>query len=577
MSDTLDLHMVVNPDRLAVEIANQWAEWDSYRSEWKEQKKELRNYIYATSTQTTSNQTLPWTNKTTTPKLTQIYDNLKANYTAAIFPQEEWMSWEPGDQDADTPQKAEAVKAYMKNKWRQSGSERIIDDLIDDFIQAGVCFGTVEYVDEDTELETGEVVQGYRGPRPVRISPYDIVFNPTASRFEDSPKIIRSLMSLGEVKKLIENGEDQYAEIFNKLTSNREEVIGSTSVDKSDGFVADGFGSIEHYYSSGVVEILTFYGDIYDINSGELRQNRIIKVVDRAYIIADDPIPNWLGSAPIFMIGWRDRPDNLYAMGPLDNLVGLQYRIDHLENLKADVFDQIALPRELIQGDVQEYTQAPGERIYLGEEGNVSYLSPDPTALNADLQIQVLENKMEEMAGAPRQAMGIRTPGEKTAFEVQTLQNSASRIFEHKARKFEREFLEPLLNAMLESAKRNLTQTEAVRVLDTDIGVEMFSNITKEDITAKGKIVPKGARHFAEKALLVQNLTNIINVTIADPSVKTHLSGKMMAKMLAESVGRPELYGENILVEEQLETQNAASDAEADFMEDQMLKQEGGL
>ena len=42
--------------------------------------------------------------------------------------------------------------------------------------------------------------------------------------------------------------------------------------------------------------------------------------------------------------GWRPRPDNLYAMGPLDNLVGMQYRIDHLENLKSDVFDQIAYP-----------------------------------------------------------------------------------------------------------------------------------------------------------------------------------------------------------------------------------------
>jgi hypothetical protein len=26
-------------------------------------------------------------------------------------------------------------------------------------------------------------------------------------------------------------------------------------------------------------------------------------------------------------------------MGPLDNLVGLQYRIDHLENAKADALD----------------------------------------------------------------------------------------------------------------------------------------------------------------------------------------------------------------------------------------------
>jgi hypothetical protein len=41
-------------------------------------------------------------------------------------------------------------------------------------------------------------------------------------------------------------------------------------------------------------------------------------------------------------------------MGPLDNLVGMQYRIDHLENLKADVFDLIAFPPLKIKGYVED-------------------------------------------------------------------------------------------------------------------------------------------------------------------------------------------------------------------------------
>ena len=94
-------------------------------------------------------------------------------------------------------------------------------------------------------------------------------------------------------------------------------------------------------------------------------------------------------------------------MGPLDNLVGLQYRIDHLENLKADVFDQIAYPILKIKGgDVEDFVFEPGARIYLGDEGDVGYMSPDTTALQADLQIQNLADTMEEMAGAPRQGYG---------------------------------------------------------------------------------------------------------------------------------------------------------------------------
>lgn len=577
MKKTLDVESLLRPDGLAVEIGNKWAEWDMLRQQWKDERKVLRNYLYATDTSTTQNKTLPWSNSTTTPKLTQIYDNLKANYSAALFPNDNWMEWEAGSRDDNTQQKADVIKSFMRNKWRASGSELAIDTILDDFIQGGNAFGTVEYVREYTDLENGERVPGYIGPRVVRISPYDIVFNPTAARFEDTPKIVRSIISLGEAKLLIENGDEAYNEVFDKISRNRREVIGSTSVDKSDGYVADGFSNIEHYYGSGYVEVLTFYGDIYDLHTETLKTNRIIKVVDRAYIISDDPVPSWLGTSPIFHAGWRSRPDNLIAMGPLDNLVGLQYRIDHLENLKADVFDQIAFPVLKVRGDVEAFNYAPGSRIYMGEDGDVAHLVPDATALNADLQIQLLENKMEEMAGAPRQAMGIRTPGEKTAFEVQTLQNSASRIFEHKAIKFEREFLEKCLMAMLESSRRNMDHTDHIRVFDSSINAEYFRDIKKEDITSSGKIIPKGARHFAEKALRLQNLNSVLQIKLADPTISVHMSGKEIARILTEEIGEPQVYEPNVQIEESLETQKASADAEIDYQDDLAVKQEMGI
>jgi AraC-like DNA-binding protein len=234
-------------------------------------------------------------------------------------------------------------------------------------------------------------------------------------------------------------------------------------------------------------------------------------------------------------------------MGPLDNLVGMQYRIDHLENLKADVFDQIAYPMLKIRGDVEDFDFEPGGRIYLGEEGDVGYMAPDATALQADLQIRLLEDKMEEMAGAPKSAMGIRTAGEKTAFEVQTLQNAASRIFEHKTAHFERVFLEPILNAMLEVSRRNMNMS------------------------------PVGARHFAERARRIQNLTQLYQIKLSDPSVAAHMSGKEFARILADELGEPTLFSENIAVSEQLETQQQMQEAEAINQEQLMAAQEMGI
>ena len=363
---TIELEHLLNPDTLAVEISNRWVEWNSLRDKWLVEKKELRNYLYATDTRTTKNAALPWSNSTTTPKLTQIMDNLHANYFATLFPQQKWMRFEPSDSKSNKKDKIDSIQAYMDNKVRQSDFVNTASSLLYDWIQYGNCFATVAYENTSNIKQDGSVAVSYEGPRLIRISPYDIVFNPTASDFYKTPKIIKSILTLGEVKRMIDKDPSKahWQDIINKMMYARASVRSSdSSYNKADGFIADGFTSIQQYYESDYVEVLTFYGDIFDYNENKLHSDRIITVVDRAYVLDNEENPSWLGHAPIFMAGWRPRPDNLYAMGPLDNLVGMQYRIDHLENLKADVFDQIAYPVMKIRGDVEDFDFAPGARI----------------------------------------------------------------------------------------------------------------------------------------------------------------------------------------------------------------------
>ena len=577
---TIDIEGVIDPHTLAVDISSRWTSWNNARSEKVKEWKELRNYVYATDTRTTSNNKLPWSNSTTTPKLTQIADNLHANYFAALFPQKRWFRFEATDSEGDVKIKRDIIQAYMQNKLRQSDFVNTTSKLINDYIQYGNCFATVDYQRKITEFEDGERVVNYVGPKLVRISPYDICFNPIAAEFADTPKIIRSILTLGEVQRMVETSPDKdYMEgVFNKMLGNRGAAKGNEiDVNKSEGFVADGFSNLTDYYESDYVEILTFYGDIYDTDTGKFMNNRVITIVDRSYVLANEENPSFLGRDPIFHVGWRDRPDNLYSMGPLDNLVGMQYRIDHLENLKADVFDQIAYPVLKIRGDVEDFDFEPNARIYLGDEGDVGYLVPDATALNADFQIQNLEAKMEMMAGAPREAMGIRSAGEKTAFEVNQLMTAAGRIFQHKTAHFERVFLEPILNAMLEVARRNMDYEDTAKVLNEDTGLYFFTQITRDDLRSNGKIIPMGARHFAERAQRVQTLTTMFQIKASDPSVASHLSGKEFARLLADELGEPALFGENIAVAEQLETQRVVTDAQVEFEAEQEEMAEQGM
>lgn len=578
----VDLKIILNPDSLATEISDKWRLWNQQRQDKMEEWKELRNYLFATDTRKTSNSVLPWKNSTTVPKLTQIRDNLHANYMASLFPQNKWMKWVANTADANTQDKRDAIQGYLDNKLRQSTFEVTASRLVLDYIDYGNCFATVEYAKDYTTLEdTKEIIPNYVGPKVTRISPFDIVFNPVAPDFKSTPKIIRSLVTLGEMKRMVEASEaNSYLEqAFDKIRGSRQAVASYSDSDlyKNDGFMVDGFGTIREYYGSDYVELLTFYGDIYDKTENKFYSNRIITVVDRSYVIRDIPNPSWLGTSAIFHAGWRERPDNLYAMGPLDNLVGMQYRIDHLENLKADVFDQIAFPVLKIKGDVEDFNFEPGSRIYLGDEGDVGYLAPDVTALNADNQIANTMAIMEEMAGAPKQAMGVRTPGEKTAFEVSQLQNAASRIFQNKTQHLEKVFFEPILNSMLECGRRNMDAFDVIRISNEKLGIEVFQEITKEDITANGLIVPMGARHFAERAQRVQNLQQLWMLKSQDPTVSAHMSGKTFAKIMSEELNEPELFGENIAVFETLETQEVSREAQLVTEERNQIAMERGI
>jgi hypothetical protein len=580
MATTLDIEELIKPDTEAFGISNNWREWSVYRDNKIEEWKELRNYLFATDTRTTSNKRLPWANSTTTPKLTQIRDNLHANYFAALFPQRKWFVWKGNDKDAVSSQKRTIIEAYVRAKAGESGFMDTGSRLILDWIDTGNCFAMVEHQSDLIDRGAGDVVAQYVGPALKRISPYDIVFNPIADSFDKTPKIIKEVVTVGDLIKRVHEDPSQswLLPAIEKMEAVRGNIVSADSeFDKSDGYIADGFSSLINYYTSGYVELLHFFGDIYNQQTKELQTNRIITVADRAHVLRNIVNPSWNGSAMIRHGGWRQRPDNLYAMGPLENLVGLQYRIDHLENLKADVWDQIAYPIKKISGDVQEFSDNPGERIYLGEEGDVTYLVPDATVLNADLQIRDIADKMEELAGAPRSAMGIRTPGEKTAFEVQTLDQGASRIFVHKASHLDRTFFQPLLNDMLEVGRRNMDTSEVVKVIDEELGAAVFETITREDITAKGTLFPMGASHFAERSARIQNLQNLWNLKLSDPSVGAHLSGKGLARLLSEELSEDTLFSENIAVFEQVETQNLVNEAQVQQEDEEAVAIEAGI
>jgi len=595
IADGLDLNVLFGDrDTKAADISRIFTQWNTARNPIMSLWVETLKYVYATSTKDTSNeQVTDWSNTTHRPKLANLYDTLTINYDAALFPNDDWLTWEGGDRESASAAKAAIVEAYMKTKHKLPGSNfrKVIRQLESDWVLFGNAFAQVEFVREYTaDPDSGEILLGYIGPRIIRIDPRDIVMNPLASSFESAPKIIRTLYTVADLHRIVKEnpGKQYFQDILDVALTNRGRIqqYNSGDIDKELMLSFDGFGTPSQYFDSGLVEVLEFYGDMFiegDVTAREYKKDHVITVVDRWHVIRDEPVTTWSGKPHIYHVGWRGRPDNLWGQGPLDNLVGMQYRINHLENARADAFDQMLDPDIVFAGDVEDVMQVGGAKhYYITEQGNIQYLRPDTTVLNADLQIQEITESMEQFALSPREALGFRTPGEKTLGEFQGLTNAAARSFQHKVTIFQ-EFLEQLVNGELEVSVLNLDGVDVVEVTDDDLGAVEFRKITKSDITSRGRLIPIGARHFARNTQLVQNLQSLQAGPLADPEVAQHFSTIGLAHMYQELMDLQsggKLVEPYVRIEERLESQrrlNVAQDqAQQEALTDTVGDLEGG-
>ena len=236
--------------------------------------------------------------------------------------------------------------------------------------------------------------------------------------------------------------------------------------------------------------------------------------------------------------------------------------------------DMVAYPIVVEKGDVEFDGWYPNSSVLVGEDGAIDLLKVDSNALTYDTQINMLEQKMEQFAGAPREAMGIRTQGEKTAFEVQSLQNAASRLFQSKITYFEEMFLEPLVNQIFEVSLRNLDGTDVVRLIDDEFGIQEFLTITQQDLQSVGRFYPRGARHFAEKAMFVQEVTQFLSTMT--PDITAHISGKAVAQAFAEHLNLDKMgaFSPNIRIMEQIEQQSLQQTGQQQLAEEDVAGME---
>lgn len=582
MPNTFEINKLREPEGLAGGIAQKFVSWENSKDRWYRNAQETLENLYATSTHDIYNQVHEYDNSTHIPKLTQIRDMLVTYYLDAMFSLPDYVDWEAYDYESIDVNTRNTIKAVAKQMVEDSKFKPTIRELVEDYVDYGNAFATVANVTETLQMDGKSQSIIYNGPKAIRINPLDIFFDPLATSFERSPKIVRTIMTLGELQadaELLPDSAEEYKKALNKAIERRSEIRNTIATIRPEDIVDDecriaGLGNWSTYYKTDTVELLTFYGDLYDIDENKLHRNTRIVVMDRCFVLLEEPIKNYGFNCNIFKAGWRDRKDNLWSMSPLDNIKGLQFMVDFLENKRADVFNYISNPVLVKKGDVEMPADIyPGCEIGVDTDGDVAFIRPDATALQADLYIDKYLNLMEEMAGTPREAMGFRTPGEKTAFEVSQLNTASSRLFNEKVRKFEMEMLEPLMTLMLRIYMNNPARTTKVREKLED-GTVMFNDVSLDELTANGRLVAMGSNTYTEKARMAQTVMQLYNSgVVSDPLVFNYFDPKIIAKILSYTTGLDSWKGilkENARTHAELDAKMVAEQAQQQLEESQV-------
>ena len=544
--NNVELHL--DKDNLASDIANKFQAWESSKQQWYDEYREVLQYVFATDTSKIMTQKHDFNNITHIPKLTQIADVLRTYYLESIFSLKEPIEFDNFKSSADELVKKQGITKFTnKILLERTNFKPATRELVDDFIYAGNAFAMPVWEQDYVKGDDG--VYGIRedGIRFMRINPADIVFDATARDFKSTPKIIRSVMSIADVAAMSEYDETM-KKAFQRALKNRNYV--RSVMTSGDNIINDqlniaGFGSVSEYYESDMVEVLTFFGDIFDMDTNTLNKARKITVIDRAVVLANEDLPSVFRYCPIFQARWRDRVDNLWGMSPLVNLLGMQYRVDYLENKRADVYDFLSDPMFKTKGDVvMPEIIGPGAEFNCPIDGDINMMVPDTNILMADTFIDRYNSLMDLMAGTPMEAIGFRTPGEKTMFEVSQLQNASSRIFTRQVRKFEEELIEPLLNCALQ-LYANKMKNQTIEIEDlTDEGTSETISIPAEDLVRPGALRAVGSINYADKAVMLQTLQQLGNSNIfMDEAVRANFSPSKIGYMIAYATGLDKVPG----------------------------------
>jgi hypothetical protein len=287
-------------------------------------------------------------------------------------------------------------------------------------------------------------------------------------------------------------------------------------------------------------EIIECWGTIEAPGDGGVGKkpyvNFVGAVINRQRLVRFEPSYLWSGKAAVGMAKYRDVPGQVYGIGPLEPVLGLQDLINARTNQLIDIVSYSINPEYKAYDDsrlASEFVSAPNKIHWVQDMDNLQVIQKDLRGLNVAMgDVELLKQEFMRMVKSASPASG---PSDESATKTRQQGAAVGNDLAKIAAYIEETGLAPIMDLFIELNAQYLPKATAVRMIES--GQPVFKEVSPETIRKGYLARVKGTSFALDKQERLDKLLMFLQMVIGSPLATSAVDLLALYKKVYEELG----------------------------------------
>ena len=525
------------------EVEDSWLEcWAKYLN-----TPETEGYLKSSALKRVGDVEVNWRHRLSSGKAYEAVETVLGYLMSATFPNRDWFGVEPvvpAAVDEDNLQVARLIKKHLTNKLDESGFKSQWATFLRVLTITGTAVMAIpwrtEYNNRRVRSKTVDPATGeetyiaeevaynvYDAPKLEVLSNFDVYVDPTVGDPNEGDFIRKFTKTKAELLQLIDEGVYDFPkEDVLKISSDNGWDLSNTHKHTLKTF--EGIDT-QPWSPSELVELIEFWGDVYDNETGECIKDQVVTLLN-GEVIAWEDNPFWCGKP--FIIGTYSKTGNSpYGFGGVQPVLGMLHELDivtnqRLDNLELAINNMWTLRSDGVLQPEEVYTE-PGRVLLVGDHGDLQPLTQQNQAWAVTYQeAGLLEQSIDKSFGtgnyisSNQQRSGERVTATEVAAVREAGGNRLSTVHKH----IEETALIPFLAKLFSLVQQFTIAPVTVRVAGDGADEYNYFELEPTDLNMQVKLRPVGSDNVIERREYVQSRLEFVQSISGIPEVAAKLN-----------------------------------------------------